>query len=85
MSESLAERVSFEDACKIQSSIMTRENFLTKGVRATSEEARDALAAVGWTSAGLCDEARRRSLEKIEIQKRTAPGQQALDALEPKK
>lgn len=58
--------VSFEQACAIQSKIMTAENFRTLGVPETVARSREALAAVGWTSAELADESGRSMRDRIE-------------------
>lgn len=58
---------SYEEACKISSKIMTRESFLTKGVRATCDEYKAALGDVGWTLDMLIEESGRRIRERFKV------------------
>ena len=63
-------RISFEEACKIASYIITADRLREFGPKIVMKEHAEALSKEGWTLKELCEESRKRLLQKIEDMKK---------------
>lgn len=61
----MADKLSFEEACKLSHTIASSDNFKTLGIPETMKKWREALEEAGWTVDQIVDESEKRSREWV--------------------